>query len=73
MEKRSDHLQWCKQRANEYMEQNDLQQAFVSFQSDMAKHPETEDNIGLRAGMTLLFSGQLSSKQEMKEWIERFN
>jgi len=70
---RSEHLQWCKDRANEYVEQNDTQQAFASFMSDMGKHPETSNHLALEMGMTLLLSGNLSNAHQMKEWINGFN
>ena len=70
---RSEHLQWCKDRANEYVENNDMQQAFASFQSDMSKHPETENHSALELGTILLFSLQLSTAHEMRSWINGFN
>lgn len=73
MEKRIDHLNWCKKRANEYVENGDLQGAFVSFQSDMTKHPETANHIALEMGNMLLLSGNLASNSQMKDWIDGFN
>ena len=71
--KRKEHLKWCKQRANEYIKLNDLQQAFASFQSDMTKHPETVNHMALDAGTMLFIGGHLSSQRQMKEWIDGFN
>jgi len=71
--KRDEHLQWCKDRANEYVENNDIQQAFASFQSDMGKHSETSNHLALEMGTTLLLSGNLSSPHQMREWINGFN
>ncbi len=71
--KRSEHLQWCKDRAIEYVNSNDMQPAFASFMSDMSKHPETADHLALEMGMQLLLSGNLSTQHEMKQWIEGFN
>ncbi len=73
MENRSDHLQWCKQRANEYIERNELPIAFASFNSDMQKHPETSNHLALEMGMTLMFSGNLDTPHQMKDWIDGFN
>jgi len=42
---RQQHLKWCIDRANEYLERGDPQQAFASFESDMRKHPETQKQI----------------------------
>lgn len=38
---RAEHLQWCKDRALEYLDVGDLNQAATSMISDMSKHPET--------------------------------
>ena len=73
MENRTEHLQWCKDRALQYVKQNDLKQAYASFQSDMKKHPETANHIALQMGTMMLVSGQLSSEEQMGEWITGFN
>lgn len=70
---RSEHLQWCKDRANAYIEENDMPQAFASFQSDMSKHPETENHLALEMGTMLLLSGNLSFDHQMRDWINGFN
>lgn len=71
--KREEHLQWCKDRALEYVKQNDLQNAFASFQSDMGKHPETSGHRALEMGTMLLIGGHLSTPQQMSDWITGFN
>lgn len=73
MEKREEHLKWCKQRANECVENNDLPGAFASFQSDMSKHPETANHLALEMGTMLLITDNLSSTHQMREWIDGFN
>lgn len=70
---RAEHLQWCKDRANEYVDNNDMTNAFASFQSDMSKHPETSNHMALEMGTMLLVSGQLSTSHQMKNWIDGFN
>jgi len=70
---REEHLQWCKDRANEYVDAGDLTQAFSSFMSDMSKHPETAEHIALGLGMQLLMAGYLASARQMREWIDGFN
>ena len=70
---RSEHLQWCKDRANEYVENNDMKNAFTCFQSDMGKHPETANHLALEMGTMMLLSGHLSNTRQMKEWINGFN
>ena len=73
MQTRSEHLDWCKQRANNYVEQGDMQGAFASFQSDMGKHEETANHLALEMGTMLLLSGNLSSAHQMSQWIDGFN
>ncbi|MFA5151272.1 MAG: hypothetical protein WC554_01805 [Clostridia bacterium] len=70
---RNEHLQWCKDRANEYVDRGDMQQAFASFQSDMRKHPDTANHMALEMGTMLLVSGNLSNAHQMREWINGFN
>lgn len=70
---RSEHLQWCKDRALKYVDAGDNKNAFASFQSDMSKHEETNNHLALELGMTLLLSGNLSSPYQMTEWITGFN
>lgn len=73
MEIRAEHLEWCKQRAMEYVNAGDLTNAFASFQSDMTKHPETNGHMALEMGTMLLIGGQLSTERQMKDWIMGFN
>ena len=73
MENRTEHLQWCKDRALYYVKQNDIKQAFASFQSDMTKHPETANHLALQMGTMLLLGGHLSSANQMSDWITGFN
>lgn len=69
---RQEHLQWSKQRALEYLKQNDVNQAAASFMSDMRKHEETAKSmdIGDRLIMMELMSPNV---QSMKRCIEGFN
>jgi len=70
---RIEHLQWCKDRAIEFVDKGDIKQAFASFMSDMNKHPETADHIALQMGAMLLMSGLLSTPHQMSNWILGFN
>jgi hypothetical protein len=70
---RNEHLNWCKQRALEYVAEGDLPNAYASMVSDLGKHPETEDHIGIQLGMMLMMNGQLNTSQEMRKFIEGFN
>lgn len=70
---RTEHLEWCKKRALEYVDVGDLQQSFASMGSDLNKHPETEGHSAIQFGMMLLMSGKLSTPHEMRDFIKGFN
>lgn len=70
MTNRQEHLDWCKQRALQYVDQGDLQNAFASLGSDLRKHPETERHAAIELGMMMMLAGQLGTPQKMREWIE---
>lgn len=71
--KREEHLSWCKDRALEYVDAGDLNQAFASMGSDLSKHSETAGHSGIQLGAMLLFGGHLSTTDEMRKFIEGFN
>lgn len=69
---RNEHLNWCKERALEYVKKGDNNNAFASFQSDMSKHPETANHLALSMGTMLLIGGHLQTSQQMEpldNWI----
>lgn len=70
---RSEHLEWAKQRALEYVDAGDPSGAFASMASDLNKHPELHGHVGVEMGTMLLIGGHLNSKTEMRKWIEGFN
>ena len=70
---REDHLGWCKRRALDYVENGDFIQAFSSMVSDLSKHPETENHVGIELGMMLLMTSNLDDKEKMRHFIEGFN
>ncbi len=70
---RSEHLQWCKDRAIEYCDNGDPQQAYQSMTSDLGKHPETEGHSAITLGMRLLMGGQLETSDQMRKFINGFN
>ncbi len=70
---RAEHLQWCKNRALEYVAAGDTQGAFASMASDLRKHPETEKHVGIELGMMQLMTGMLSTPDAMRHFIEGFN
>lgn len=70
---RAQYLQWCKDRAMEYIKMGDARQAVTSMLSDLGKHPETENHPAIQMGMMLMMIGTLSSVEEAKEFILGFN
>lgn len=68
---RSEHMEWCKSRALEYVDAGDLPNALASMSSDLGKHPETQGHAAL--GMMLMMSGHLSTAAEMRKFILGFN
>ena len=67
---RSEHLKWAKERAYEYLDQRDPREALNSFMSDMSKHNELSDHIGLILTRRML--GQ-EDVPRVRNHIEGFN
>lgn len=70
---RKEHLDWCKKRAIEYCDIGDVQEAFASMSSDLQKHPETANHIGIDFGMMQMMCGMLRTQEQMRHFIEGFN
>lgn len=70
---RTEHLQWCKDRALEYLDRGDINEAYASMVSDMSKHPETEKHSALELGLMMMLGGHLNTEQEMRKFILGFN
>ncbi len=71
---REEHLRWCKDRAIEYIDAGDTQQAFTSMCSDVEKHPETAHHKTTnQLGLMQLTGGMLSTPAEMRKWILGYN
>ncbi|KKM07723.1 hypothetical protein LCGC14_1731050 [marine sediment metagenome] len=66
---RQEHLKWCKQRALEYVDRNELTQAYTSFISDLGKHDETCDHPAIKMGVGLMMVGNLNTPDEMRKFI----
>lgn len=69
---RAEHLAWCKERALEYVD-TDPVNAWTSLVSDLGKHPETVDHMGIGLGVMELIRGGLSTPKQMRNFIEGFN
>ena len=70
---RVEHLQWCKERALPYVEEGNLESAFISMCSDLSKHPETKDHPAIMLGTGLKMNGNLNTPEQMREFIKGFN
>jgi len=70
---RQEHIEWCKKRALEYIDKNDLKNAYVSMCSDLSKHEETIGHVAIGLGMQLMVLGRLNTQHEMRKFIEGFN
>jgi len=70
---RSEHLAWAKQRALEYVDQGNVSDAFTSMVSDLGKHDELQNHMGLEMMTMLFLSGGLNDPHAMRHYIEGFN
>jgi hypothetical protein len=70
---REQHLKWCKQRALEYIDAGDIEQAFASMASDLSKHEQTRSHKAIELGAMLMFAGKLKTTNEMRDFINGFN
>lgn len=70
---RDEHLAWCKQRANEYLDEGNVVAAVASMLSDLSKH----DGTRIPKGSILLSYGvlvaQKNDPREAKRFIDGFN
>lgn len=69
---RSEHMAWCKQRANEYLAKGDIANGVASMLSDLGKHPETA-----HAGETMALIAMMTVEQGdlagAKRFVDGFN
>ena len=71
---RAEHLDWCKERALEYVEAGDLANAMASMVSDLGKHEDTaalvHNTVLMQLGMRAVVQGD---EHGVRRWIEGFN
>ena len=70
---RQEHLEWCKKRAREYLDQGDVVNGITSMLSDMNKHKETrlDDGSALSSlGMLYVINNDIAGA---RRFIEGFN
>lgn len=71
MKTASEHFDWCVQRAEEYLNMGNPEEAVASFLSDMSKHEGTKDRVpGFVAVDGILFASK--SVDKARRWIEGF-
>ena len=70
---RTEHMNWAKARAIEYVDAGKVSEAFASMASDLSKHTETADHKAIEIGTLMLLIGMLNSEQEMRNFINSFN
>ena len=70
---RDEHLKWCKDRALEYVDNDDLNQAMASMMSDLGKHEGTAGHAAGPLMFSMFANGMLSTASEMRQFIEGFN
>jgi len=69
---RAEHLEWCKQRAREYLERGDINQAVTSMLSDLSKHDETRHAGEAMAPVGMLYLMNRDA-DGARRFIEGFN
>jgi hypothetical protein len=72
---REEHLQWAKDRALEYADRGDVAYAIGSLRSDLRKHPETAQSVGVidELMFPLAMIGDFERPGELRKFIEGFN
>lgn len=75
MPEKSELVDWAKQRALAELAASgpeDLRvvNALTSLQSDLRKHPATQQHDALELGSLLAAAGQLRTERQVREWIE---
>ena len=70
---RQEHLEWCKKRALEYVDGGDLTSAWASMAKDLGDHEETKGHAAIQLGTMMLMSGQLSTPEKMRKFINGFH
>lgn len=69
---REEHLDWCKQRAHEYLKQGDVSNAVASMMSDLNKHDELKA-VAQSTAMIGMFAVTSGNIDEARRYIDGFN
>lgn len=70
---REEHVQWCKDRAMEYIKKGDINQGLTSMFSDLKKHEKTREHPAIQIGLGLMMIGNLGTASEAEKFIQGFN
>lgn len=73
MNTRSEHLQFAKDRAMEYIKDNKIDEAWLSFVSDLRAHNELKDHSAISLGMQLYLADAFTTINELEKFINKFN
>ena len=69
---REEHLEWCKQRAREYLDRGDIANGISSMLSDLNNHPETKQDNTTMSALGLLYAMN-KDLRGARRFIEGFN
>jgi hypothetical protein len=70
---RAEHLDWAKQRALEYLDRGERNNAIASMASDLGKHSQLKFAAARFADYSLpLASGDFAGKLTLRKFIEEF-
>lgn len=67
---RSEHIEWCKQRALQFLDTGDWFQALASLQSDLTKNPKTVNHGAIQLASSLALNRYLNSCDSVRNFIE---
>jgi DNA-binding transcriptional MerR regulator len=72
---RAEHLAWAQARARDYLDAGNVMEAFMSFTSDLGKHPDLAGALKgqIDLGGRQLLAGFLDHPGAMRRWIDGFN
>lgn len=68
---RSEHMEWCKKRALEYVDAGNGREACMSMLSDLGKHPETASSQNM--GGMLMLTVNMNDLNDVRRFIVGFN
>ena len=67
---RAQHLRWVKDRANDYLEAGQPQQAWQRVISDLCKHSSTRGHAAIVLGMMLAMSQRMETTHQVREFVD---